>query len=497
MGGRPVLLSRAFAIAALVGIVCVIFPEPLLQRAGNASGKGESTLLQLEGRFDGDESSFIQVSDTVNRRSLVEQQTQVSGAAAEDAAKERPAEQPAVSMPHTGKDSLAALQVGSQTRVMMSSFVEMGRHAESAHNKIKRTETRDPMLAVTIIVFALCGVALLLIFFKLFTDKDDELYPSQRESMNMKLTGERSRSPQLASSYGVRQADTYNRPSMAHANSPGMYRKDPYNEPRGSSPSMPQSLPPAASKSPIQTGVAGPGSPGYGADYRAPSSQQLLDSQRASAASAPPKLSSELHGAIVPAKRKFMVKIPSLLMTFPSNTEISRQYSVHTKDNIEMLKLKVLRHKPNPHDNPDVHIEEYMTLSMPPELDKELVVCTFGRVAGNSLICEIYKSDNVSGSKLYGILQEEPTEEVFSGSSTYVLWLATEPATRLLTITVSGKISDRNIKILDGRNASSTVASTVSSGAGEIYECECYPHSDVLLVVLALAGVDRIVAHKS
>mmetsp|Transcript_142182 Transcript_142182/g.247809 ORF Transcript_142182/g.247809 Transcript_142182/m.247809 type:complete len:480 (-) Transcript_142182:167-1606(-) len=469
MGPRPVQLTSASLVAVVLAAVCVFFPGPVLQPVGDESATSDATLLQLEARLYEDEASFMQLSDAVTRRSLGDQRIHGTGAAAESAAaKERRTEVHSAAILEAKKETLTAVQLGS---------ADAGRKAGSAQDRVRRT--RDPMMAVTIIVFALCGVALLLIFFKLYTDRDEE--DDWRASQYKKMSpGQMYRPPQS--------------PGIA-AQSPGMqYSRPQTGEFRQTSPQMSQTLPPTGTM-PMSSG-----DPGYGGGYR-PASVDLAPGSQGSSSSpfAPSKMSSELHGAIVPAKRKFIVKVPSLLVDFPKNTEVSRTYEVNTKDNIQMLNLKVLRYKPHTPQNPDSSIEEYMTLSMPPELDKELVVCTFGHVEGNTLTCEIYKSDYMAGSKLYGILQEEPSDSRFGGASTqgFALWLATEPAVKLLSILVVGRLAERKVKVLDGRNPSTEVASTVPVGAtASFYETECYPHSDVLLVVLALAGVDRLVANS-
>lgn len=494
MGLRAIHINKAFGLAIVVGLVAV-FLTGRPSDPGNDE-PGASSLLQLAGHLGEDESSFMQLSDEVNRRSYGEHRGPGKEHIVAVAASEDDSKVPVAAKPHADGESL--LQTGSlaTSRVAMSSFVEMGRDGRSFHAAFSKNG--DAMMGITIVIFLLCGVALALIFFKLYSEKDDEdefysAVPADRYARQSDQRSPLGSSPYAEKSgYNNRDAYVGGRPSGPEGPATAYQRPSPGAPGRQPSPSMgmsaPQSLLPA-----------GPGSPPRGtAEQMLPGSGGSLGST--SSPITPSKLSSELHGAVVPAKRKFVVKVPPLLATFPSNTEISRKYTVYTKDDIEMLNLKVLRHKPNPHESPAVHIEEYMTLSMPPELDKELVVCTFGRVAGAALTCEIYKSDNTAGSKLYGILQEEASEpKMSSGGSTqqFALWLASEPAVKLLSILVVGRVSERKVKILDGRDPRNEVASTVPEGANDrMYQVECYPHSDVLLVVLALAGVDRILANS-
>mmetsp|Transcript_60168 Transcript_60168/g.105408 ORF Transcript_60168/g.105408 Transcript_60168/m.105408 type:complete len:444 (+) Transcript_60168:91-1422(+) len=425
------------AIALIITIVAVFLSSPSLQPPGNEPATGESISLQLEDRLD-ESSSLMQVSDTINHRSHGKQIRHQAGAASEPAAKKTGTPQSSATSPVT-KDNLAVLQLGLR-------------------------RLRDRAMGVTILVFVLCGVALIVILFRLYSDS------SSRDDRMYRRGGGRS-----AESYLQQRDEMYSQPPQ---------RKDPYNyapEPRGSTQMMPSSSP---AQDAFMTGRFPPSS-----SAQLPGAQPMNQPPPGRPASpmSESKMSSPDLGAIVPAKRKFIVKLPSLLENFPPDTETSKNYPVNTQDNIEMFNLKVLR----------LHSEEYLALCMPTDTEKELAVCTF-YLEGNVVACEIYKSASVGGNKLFGFLQEEPVEpRIVTGvpCETYSLWSASPPSSKLLTIRVVGNAHDRKIKIFDGRNPTVEVASTIPASASDaLYETECYPHSDVTLVIIALAAVDRIVA---
>merc|ERR1719478_2104476 len=163
---------------------------------------------------------------------------------------------------------------------------------------------------------------------------------------------------------------------------------------------------------------------------------------------------------MVPANRKFIVSVPSLLQV-PASSEMSQNFQVMTKHGEAMFHIKLLRHTPNP--NESITIEEYFSVSLPDDVDKELIVCTFGRPRGPQLQCEIYKSEAQGQSSLFGIVREESVAQL--GVTSYVLDLASRQ--RLLTVAVRGKVSDRNIKVLDGSKPNAEVAATVPGGGGD------------------------------
>lgn len=195
----------------------------------------------------------------------------------------------------------------------------------------------------------------------------------------------------------------------------------------------------------------------------------------------------ELRGAIVPANRKFVVHVPPLLHSPAHITDMSRTVQVTTNHGEPLFLIK--RSKPTPSGR-EVVIEEYFSISLPDEIDKDLLICTFGRPRGPQLQCEIHKSDGLGHSTLFGVMYQEPAN---SGVVPYTLFLAS--GKRLLTVMVNGNVKDRQIKIWDFNRPGGEVAAAVPGDTGEEpYKVECYPHSDVILSVIVMTVVDRLAA---
>jgi hypothetical protein len=193
----------------------------------------------------------------------------------------------------------------------------------------------------------------------------------------------------------------------------------------------------------------------------------------------------ELHGAIVPANRKFIVNVPPL----PAHlAESSKTVQVTTNHGEPLFLIKLS--KPTPSGREASVIEEYFSICLPDDIDKELLICTFGRPRGPKLQCEIHKSDGLGHSTLFGVMYQEPAN---SGVVPYTLFLAS--GKRLLTVMVNGNVKDRQIKIWDFNRPGGEVAAAVPGDTGEEpYKVECYPHSDVILSVIAVAVVERLAA---
>jgi len=205
----------------------------------------------------------------------------------------------------------------------------------------------------------------------------------------------------------------------------------------------------------------------------------------------------ELLGAMVPPNRKFTMNVPSLYHISSDQAEVSRQLQVlsihpYVARQVPMFQISFLRYKPT---NGLDEIEESFSVSLPGEVDKELVACTFGRPRGPQLQCEIHKSgagENVRGA-LFGIMHEEGSSgREPHGTTSYTMFLPS--GKRLLTVVVTGPLTDRNIKIVDAGMPSKELAVTVGCSGDSSYQVECYPNTDVALAVIALTAADRLAA---
>lgn len=449
MGLKPIAKNSFLVLALALVIVAVLKTGPSPKSHCEAESTNEDILLQLAGQLEPDEASFLQVSDTVTRHSLGNVQA-------------APA--------HANKNVLVTHGAASErhqahgVQATFSYLLQVGKGAleKTEHMMHRRSAIEFTSVQFMVLLFLCCGCGVLILLCQALGDLDDNFYAGSAKS--------------------YRPGQSYMKRAGSPQSSPGQHHLQVGS--RGTS-------------SPI------PANPDNRLSGSAPSgSRNRLNSDNSIPSSSAAKMGGELRGAVVPANRKFAVKIPHLLAVFPPDTEILRRYVVHTKDDVEMIFLKVFRHKRDASSNFDVHIEEYMTLSMPPEPERELLICTFGRSDGAKVSCEIYKNDATGGTTLYALLQEEASEASGAQAAhTFVLWLASEPMEKLLVIEIRGRLQDRRVKVLDGRSSSAPlkeVASTVPTAASDKhYEAECYPGSDVMLVSLALASVDRIVANSS
>jgi len=198
------------------------------------------------------------------------------------------------------------------------------------------------------------------------------------------------------------------------------------------------------------------------------------------------QLCPELSGATVPDKSKFHMKVPMLLHANAEDQEHALVRTVQAKDGTPMFNLKITKRKPLP--NETNHPEEYITLSLPEEDQRELVLCAFGRPY-QKLECHIYQL----GKDPWGIIREEAAD-----GSAYTIFLKnSNPA---LTALVSGTDSNRRVRVVHAEQRDSDVAIATSKieGTSEYYEVECYPFCDIILSIIMLAGVDRLSvnAHK-
>jgi hypothetical protein len=195
-------------------------------------------------------------------------------------------------------------------------------------------------------------------------------------------------------------------------------------------------------------------------------------------------------GAIVPSNRKFVIRMPSLLGVPAGQPEISKAFRVQTMIGEPILQINLLRHAPGIED---VVIEEYFSISLPDDIDKELVVCTFGKPQGYPQ-CEIHKSDAWGKTSFFGVVREDTTSSLHrSGAAAYTLFAA--EGNRLLSVIVKGQIEERKLRVVEGSRPTNAVAAATSAGhsrAASDYQVECYPHSDVILTVIFLAAVDRL-----
>mmetsp|Transcript_106048 Transcript_106048/g.192949 ORF Transcript_106048/g.192949 Transcript_106048/m.192949 type:complete len:447 (+) Transcript_106048:74-1414(+) len=430
---------RALAITLLSSLAAVVLCKSSLQSACDEPVTGEASPVQLGDHFD--ESSLLQVNQLVQRQVPNNQRIDDAGATSETPAQELqiPAARP------VGSDNLAVVQLKSQ------------KHAVSAQDGVREVRKEgDTMMAITIVVFAICAVVLLLVLFKVFTGRGDDGLGA-----SLKPTGDMP-------SY----TQNFPKPGMHYQRAQG--RGSPVQ--MNLSPSAPASLMPPSH---LPSGQLQDDRPPRPSDARSSGSQSPQIT---------PNLISPQFAAIVPESRKFIVKIPSLLESFPTDAEISKKYAVYTQDDIEMFNLKVLRRGS----------EEYLALCMPSDFNKDLVVCSFYRTLGRTLTCEVYKSASTGvGSKLFGVLQQEQARFSARGVNDSFVFLsaANGASEKLLSILVSGKLAERRVKIFDGRDPSIEVATTIpDSVTTDAYEVECYPQSDVMLVILALAAADRIVS---
>lgn len=195
------------------------------------------------------------------------------------------------------------------------------------------------------------------------------------------------------------------------------------------------------------------------------------------------RLCPELSGATVPEGKKFFMKVPMLLHGNVEDQEHALVRTVQAKDGTPMFNLKITRRKPLP--NETNHPEEYITLSLPEEDSRELVLCAFGKPFGK-LECHIYQL----GKDPWGIIREDTGT---SGSS-YTVFLRN--STAALTATVQGTESNRRVRVVQSQSRETDVAIAMAKTDGgpnnECYEVECYPFCDIILTIIMLTGVDRM-----
>jgi len=199
----------------------------------------------------------------------------------------------------------------------------------------------------------------------------------------------------------------------------------------------------------------------------------------------------QIHGAMVPPGRKFIVKIPPLLKPTSAHTQ---RYNVLTNNNMEMLLIQLFQHMPHSDREAGTDAVEGFTISVPAEGENTVVLCTFVSPVGQKVRCEIYETGS-GNSVHFGSFQEDsqcPLDLSESGATAYTLFLAGS-GRRLLSVVVRGNVKDRDIKIVDGMTMSDNTATTVRGDTGDApYQVECYPRSDMILAVILLACVDRL-----
>lgn len=199
-------------------------------------------------------------------------------------------------------------------------------------------------------------------------------------------------------------------------------------------------------------------------------------------------LCPDFPGAIVPKDCKFVVKMPSLLEAAQASTHM-----VMTNNNENMFEIRLGRCQSTIESVP---VEEDFKVSIPDGSHKELASCALSRSEACGLQCEVFKRDSRGRDMLFGILAEDNGQvfEAKNGFAAYTLTLTS--GKRLVTIAVKGSVQDRQVKIVNGDGSpTSEVASVISDGARTPkYAVECYPHADVILIVISLAAVDRLAA---
>mmetsp|Transcript_97048 Transcript_97048/g.182521 ORF Transcript_97048/g.182521 Transcript_97048/m.182521 type:complete len:483 (-) Transcript_97048:59-1507(-) len=475
---------RVFAIPLVLASVTVLYPRLSSQSAGEDSVADKHSLLQLQ--VGSDESSFLQVSlevsDVAERRPNDTQHINQRGAASKNPAEDRWVEARAQAARAAPKNSFAVMQLAAQMHLSISSFLtEQG--SKSALDLLSRAKSGDAVSVATIILIVIIGGALLLLLSGFCMGSDERRSTSNQprhrtynETMKASLKANQSAAPRASNYPGANYQQRLSAPVQVPRGGSADYEV-------ASSSSAGHSL--MMSPSPFAT--------------TGPSSNQPprpnMASPQLKQVSSTPQLTTPEFGAIVPSNKKFVVKIPSLLEKFPSNQEIIKNFGVHTQDDVGMFTLKVLR----------LQDEEYLALTLMSDPDHEVAVCTFHSDDGVGLICEIYKSGSMGGSKLYGVLQEEaasPQPGSTVSQNRFVLMSADQPPSRLFTVSVAGSLSDRRVRIFDGVRTTVEIASTIPASAGIIasdacYETVCFPNSDVTLVVLVLAALDRFASISS
>jgi len=531
-------------------IVLVLALALLLQCLG--SGDSDSCGPEAASEFaldvGDDEASLMQLGDQVVRRRLhdggasadavadreedgKQRQQQRWNAAAEEAATASVAASPAASLA-TNTNLAAASSSDAILPVVMAAFVNISLQQDSATDAqlkaapllhtdtlsgislVSKTiqdvwhkvafgakdsaaqETSAGHFGLTLVIFGVLGITLVFLFFNCWADRLDRTRPRNISSIPGRIG-----SPQPARQVTLQQPATHwwhPEPSAGKAvEEAGVSQSAQYSRSSGSHSQQGSSehlrkpiLNPQTSPS-IGLGWQTWTSPSAGSgeqDTRLPA--QYVQAPSSSKQCEP--LLPELHGAIVPANRKFIVNVPPLLNLPPRGrfaedlNESTKTVTTNHGEPLFLIKLS----RPTPSGREAVVIEEYFSISLPDEIDKELLICTFGRPRGPQLQCEIHKSDGLGHSTLFGVMYEEPAN---SGVVPYTLFLAS--GKRLLTVMVNGKVKDRQIKIWDFNRPGGEVAAAVPGDTGEEpYKVECYPHSDVILSVIAMTIVDRLAA---
>lgn len=191
-------------------------------------------------------------------------------------------------------------------------------------------------------------------------------------------------------------------------------------------------------------------------------------------------MSPQLSWATVPSSNKLLLVVPALSSAGTANQETSFKFNVGTKDGTEMISLSYLRHKTDAQEFAVNGASEYITLALPEDESQDFVMCALGRPAGpmSPLEAHIY----MFGKTFYGTLRQDP------GQPTYTLSLANHQP--CITAIPQGPLGSRKVSIVRSEARDQMVA--LADQTGKTYEVQCFPLSDVLLIISMLTCMDRL-----